>query len=215
MATEQIDTKARTETGKGASRRLRRAGRLPVIFYGPDADPIMLSLDSSQLKKMLKGRSAENIIFDLRIDPNGASQSKKVMIKEIQRDPVTRDYLHVDFYEISMGKEIEANIPIQLINTPVGVTNGGLLEHVRRELTVSCLPRDLVESIDVDVSGLDIGDTLHIRDIVLPPGVKSLEDEELTVATVGAPTITAEEEEVEEEEVEETEKEEKEGDEES
>jgi large subunit ribosomal protein L25 len=215
MATEQIDTKARTKTGKGASRRLRSAGRLPVIFYGPDTDPIMLSVDSSGLKKMLKGRSAENIIFDLRIDSNGASQTKKVMIKEIQRDPVTRDYLHVDFYEISMGKEIEANIPIQLINTPVGVTNGGVLEHARRELTVSCLPRDLVEMIDVDVSGLDIGDTLHIRDIVLPPGVKSIEDEDLTIATVGSPTITAKEEEVEGEEVEETEREETGGDEES
>jgi large subunit ribosomal protein L25 len=215
MATEQIDTKARTKTGKGASRRLRSAGRLPGIFYGPDTDPIMLSVDSSQLKKMLKGRSAESIIFDLRIDSNGASQSKKVMIKEIQRDPVTRDYLHVDFYEISMGKEIEANIPIQLINIPVGVTKGGLVEHTRRELTVSCLPRDLVETIDVDVSGLDIGDALHIRDIVLPPGVKSIEDEDLTIATVGAPTITAKEEEVEGEEVEETEREEIGGDEES
>lgn len=215
MATIKLDSKVRTQTGKGASRKLRSAGRLPAIFYGPEADPIMLSMDYLQLKKTLKGRSAENIIFDLRIDSNGRRQSKKVMIKEVQRDPVTRDYLHIDFYEISMGKEIEADIPIQLINTPIGVTKGGLLEHIRRELSVSCLPKDLVDKIDIDVTGLDIGESLHIKDIALPSGLKLTEDEDRTIATVVAPTITVEAEEVEAEEVEETESEEIGGDEES
>ena len=201
MDTVQLDGRARNKTGKGASRKLRSMGRLPAIFYGPEAEPIMLSIDYLELAKSLKGRPAENIIFDLRIDSNGRSQSKKVMIKELQRDPVTRDYLHVDFCEISMGKEIEASIPIQLVNTPIGVTKGGLVEHIRRELSVVCLPRDLVDAIEMDVSGLDIGDTLHVRDIALPPGLRSTEDEDLTVATVVAPTITAEEE-VEAEEVE-------------
>jgi large subunit ribosomal protein L25 len=215
MAAVQLDSKVRTQTGKGASRRLRTKGRLPAIFYGPEAEPIMLSIDYLQLKKVLKGKSAENIIIDLRIDSNGRSQDKKVMIKELQRDPATREYLHVDFFEISMGKEIEAVIPIQLINTPLGVTNGGLLEHIRRELSVSCLPRDLIEKIDIDVSGLDIGESLHIRDITLPPGLHLAEDEDLTIVTVVAPTITAELEEVEPEEVEEPESEEIGGDEKS
>ena len=208
MATVQLDSKVRTQTGKGASRRLRTEGRLPAIFYGPEAEPIMLSIDYLQLKKVLKGKAAENIIVDLQIDSNGRSQSKTVMIKELQRDPITRDYLHVDFFEISMGKEIEAVISIQLINTPLGVTNGGLLQHIRRELSVSCLPKDLIEKIDIDVSGLDIGDSLHIRDITLPAGLNSKEDDDLTIATVVAPTITAEPEEVEAEEVEEIESEE-------
>lgn len=208
MATVQLDSKVRTQTGKGASRRLRTEGRLPAIFYGPEAEPIMLSIDYLQLKKVLKGKSAESIIVDLQIDSNGRSQPKKVMIKELQRDPVTRDYLHVDFFEISMGKEIEAVIPIQLINTPLGVTKGGLLQHIRRELSVSCLPKDLLEKIDIDVSGLDIGDSLHIRDITLPAGLNSTDDDDLTIATVVAPTITAEPEEVEAEEVEELESEE-------
>ncbi len=202
MDTVQLDGKARNKTGKGASRKLRSAGRLPAIFYGPEAEPVMLSIDYLELMKSLKGRPAENIIFDLRIDSNGRSQSKKVMIKELQMDPATRDYLHVDFCEISMGKEIEASIPIQLVNTPVGVTKGGMVEHIRRELSVVCLPKDLVDAIEIDVSGLDIGDTLHVRDIGLPPGLRSTEDEELTIATVVAPTITAEAEEVEAEEVE-------------
>ena len=204
MDTIQLDGKARNKTGKGASRKLRSTGRLPAIFYGPEAEPIMLSIDYPDLVKSLKGRPPENVIFDLRIDSNGRSQSKKVMIKEIQRDPVNRDYLHVDFCEISMAKEIEASIPLQLVNAAIGVTKGGMIEHTRRELTVVCLPKDLVDAIEIDVSGLDIGDTLHVGDIALPPGLSSVEAGDLTVATVVAPTITAEEEAEAEEAVEET-----------
>ncbi|MBW2310683.1 MAG: 50S ribosomal protein L25 [Deltaproteobacteria bacterium] len=202
MDTIRVDGKARIKTGKGASRKLRRTGRLPAVFYGPEAESIMISIDYLELVKSLKGRPPENVIFDLKIDSNGGSQSKKVMIKELQRDPVTRDYLHIDFCEISMAREIETNIPIQLVNTPIGVTKGGLVEHIRRELSVVCLPKDLVDEIEIDVSGLDIGETLHIADIALPSGLRATEDGDLIVATVVAPTITAEEEEAEEEEVE-------------
>ena len=119
------------------------------------------------------------------------------MIKEIQKDPVTRDYLHVDFYEISMEKELEVDIPVYLINTPIGVSEGGILEHIRRELKISCMPKNLVDKIEIDVSGLAIGQSLHIEDIALPPGLKSIEDRDLTIATIVAPSI--EEEKVEEE----------------
>ena len=156
MATVQLHSQTRIETGKGPARRLRNEGRLPAIFYGPDTEPIMLSLDNSELQKTLKGRSAENILLDLKIDSGKKDSSKKVMIREIQVDPVTRAYLHVDFYEIVMGKEVEAEIPILLVNTPQGVTEGGILEHIRREIKVSCLPTDLVEKIEIDVSGLNI-----------------------------------------------------------
>jgi large subunit ribosomal protein L25 len=200
MATIQLDSKKRTMTGKGSARKLRSAGRLPVILYGPETSPIMLSLDYKQLQKILRGKSAENIIFDLKIDSNGANQSLRVMIKEIQKDPVTRDYLHVDFYEISMEKELEVDIPVYLVNTPIGVSEGGILEHIRRELKILCMPTNLVDKIEIDVSGLAIGQSLHIEDIDLPPGLKSIEDRDLTIATVGAPTIEEEvEEEIEEE----------------
>ena len=197
-------------TGKGSARKLRSGGRLPVILYGPETSPIMLSLDYKQLQKILRGKSAENIIFDLKADSNEKNQSKRVMIKEIQKDPVTRDYLHVDFYEISMEKELEVDIPVYLINTPIGVSEGGILEHTRRELKISCMPKNLVDRIEVDVSGLDIGQSLHVEDITLPPGLKSIEDGDLTIATVVAPTIEEEvEEEVEEAESEEIKVEEK------
>ena len=210
MATIQLDSKKRTMTGKGSARKLRSVGRLPVILYGPETSPSMLSLDYKQLQKNLRGKSAENIIFDLKADSNEKNQSKRVMIKEIQKDPVTRDYLHVDFYEISMEKELEVDIPVYLINTPIGVSEGGILEHTRRELKISCMPKNLVDRIEVDVSGLDIGQSLHVEDITLPPGLKSIEDGDLTIATVVAPTIEEEvEEEVEEAESEEIKVEEK------
>lgn len=214
MANIQLDAKKRTKTGKGPARKLRSMGQLPAILYGPEINPIMLSIDYMQLEKVIKGKTAENIIFDLRIDSDDKGQSKRVRIKEMQRVPVSRDYLHIDLYEIPTGKEIEADIPVNLMNTPIGVTNGGILQHIRRVLGVSCMPEDLVDKIDIDVSALDIGQSLHIGDISFPPGLKSMEDENLTIATVVAPTIEekeVEEEEVEEEEVEGAEREETKG----
>jgi large subunit ribosomal protein L25 len=209
MDTMQLNSEIRDQTGKGAARRLRSAGKLPAILYGAETEPMMLAMEYSELEKTLKGRAAENIIFDLTINGGKKSQSKKVMIKELQRDPVKRDYLHVDLFEISMAKELEVEIPLDLLNTPIGVDEGGILQHIRREVKAACLPEDLVDKIEVDVSGLDIGQSLHVRDISFPPGLKPLDDEDLTVVTVVAPTVTPEvEEEVEEAEeaeVEETE----------
>ena len=208
MATIQLDSEKRNATGKGFARKLRAMGRLPVILYGPETNPIMLSIDYKQLEKILKGKSAENIIFDLSIDSNGKNKSKRVMIKELQHDPVTRDYLHVDFYEISMEKELEVDIPVYLVNTPIGVTEGGILEHIRRELKILCMPENLVDKIEIDVSGLNIGQSVHIEDVTFPPGLKSTEDGDLTIATVVTPAVEEEKVEEEEEKVEEAESEE-------
>jgi large subunit ribosomal protein L25 len=215
METIQLESKDRSTIGKGSARKLRSMGRLPAILYGPKTSSIMLSLDYKQFDKILGEKSAENIIFDLKIDSLGKTNSKKVMIKEIQKDPVTRDRLHVDFYEISMEKELEVSIPIYLINEPIGVTQGGILEHIRRELRISCMPKNLVDKIDIDVSNLDIGQSLHIEDVSFPPGLNSLEDGDLTIATVVAPSIEEEMEEEVEEEVEEVESEEIKGEEKS
>ena len=214
MDTIQLSSEIRTQTGKGSARKLRSTDKLPAILYGPETDTIMLTLDCTEFRKALKGKSAESVLLDLRIDSGKKGQSKKVMIKEVQRDPVKRDYLHVDLFEISLKKELEVDIPIHLVNTPIGVSEGGILQHVRREVKVLCMPDDLVDKIDVDVSELDIGQSLHIGDISFPSGLKSLEDVDVTVVTVVAPRVDeVEEEEVEGEEVEEERVEETEGEE--
>jgi large subunit ribosomal protein L25 len=214
MDTLPLSSEIRTQTGKGSARKLRSAGKLPAILYGPETDAVMLTLDCAELMKALQGKSPENIFLDLTIDSDEKGKPKKVMIKEIQRDPVKRNYLHVDLFEISLKKELEVDIPIHLVNTPIGVTQGGILQHVRREVKVSCMPDDLVEKIEIDVSGLDIGQSLHMEDITFPSGLKSLEDGDVTVLTVVAPTIAAEVEEGEEGEAEEEKVEETEGEEE-
>ncbi len=189
MAKTVLTAQPRESTGKGAARKLRENNRIPAIFYGPETEPVMLSVDYPELNSILKQSASDNIILDLKIDSGKKAKTKKAMLKELQVDPIKDSYLHVDFYEISMEQEITLPIPIHLVNTPAGVTEGGVLQHVRRELTVSCLPDDLVDALELDVSGLDIGDSLHIRDIVIPEGIRSLEEGHLTVAVVAAPTV--------------------------
>ncbi len=200
MARYTLAAKIREQKGKEAARKLRKNNLLPAIFYGPGTNPLMLTVDRAEMRKILKRTAGENIILGLQIESDRGSESKIVMLKELQTDPIKDSYIHADFYEVSMDKEITIDIPIHLINTPVGVKNGGILQHVRREITISCLPDKLIESIDIDVSGLDIGESLHLEHIDLPEGIRSLQEGGLTVAVVIAPTVSVEVEEEEEEE---------------
>jgi large subunit ribosomal protein L25 len=188
----------RKKTGKGAARKLRKNNQIPAIFYGPGTETVMLALDCPALERLLKQASGENIILDLQVKSDSGTESKKAMLKDLQIDPVKDTYVHADFYEISMDKEITVDVPIQLINTPIGATNGGVLQHIRRELTITCLPDKLIDAFEIDISGLDIGDSIHIRDIELPDGITSIEEGRLTVAIMAAPTVEVEKEEEEE-----------------
>lgn len=197
-----IAARIRETKGKGAARKLRRNNQIPAIFYGPKTEPVMLTVDHEELHRITKHGASDNILLDLQLQSDKGTESRKAILKDLLIDPIKGSYLHADFYEISMEKEITVNIPIHLNNTPVGVSDGGILQHIKRDLTISCLPGKLVDSLDVDVSNLDIGDSVHIRDINLPEGIQTIEDENLTVAVVAAPTVIKEpiEEEVEEEE---------------
>jgi large subunit ribosomal protein L25 len=198
-----LAARVREEKGKGAAKRLRRANQMPAVFYGPQTESVMLSVDYPELQHILKQGNVENVVIDLQLESDQGTETKKVMIKDLMIDPVKDVCLHADFLEISMEKEVTVEIPIHLKNTPKGVVNGGILQHVRRELSVSCLPDKLVNVFEVDVAELDIGDSLHVSDIVLPEGIHLLDDDHLTVATVSAPAVVqeevAEEEEMEEE----------------
>jgi large subunit ribosomal protein L25 len=146
----------------------------------------------------MRSGSAENMIIDLLITTDAGTDTRKVILKDLALDPLGA-LVHADFYEISMDKKITVNIPVQLINIPSGVTDGGILQHIRRQLSVTCLPDNLISFLELDVSGMDIGDSLHISDIHFPEGVNCDEEEHLTVAVVAAPTIVEEPEEEDEE----------------
>jgi len=187
--------RVRKTKGKGAAKKLRKIAQVPAVFYGPKTESVMLAVDYPELERLLKQGSSDNVILDLQVQSDQGSETHKAIIKDLLIDPVKDIYLHADFYEISMDKEITVDVPIRLVNSPVGVTEGGILQHIRRKLNISCLPDKMIDALELDVSGLAIGDSLHVEDIDLPEGIVSLEEGHLTVATVAAPTIVEEEEE--------------------
>jgi len=194
-----LSARIRTSKGKSAMRKVRRENRIPAVFYGPNRDPLLLTVEESDLKGILRQTAGENTILGLQIESDKGNDTLTVMIKELQTDPIQDTVFHADFYEISMDKEITIEIPIHLVNTPIGVTNGGILQQVRREVTVTGLPGNLVDFLEGDVAQLDIGDALHLNQIPLPEGITLEEDETLTIAVVAAPTVIKEEEEAVEE----------------
>ena len=193
--------RVRKTKGKGAAKKLRNMAQVPAVFYGPKTESVMLAVDYPELERLLKQGSSDNVILDLQVQSDQGTETYKAIIKDLLIDPVKDIYLHADFYEISMDKEITVDVPIRLVNSPVGVIDGGILQHIRRKLNISCLPDKMIDALELDVSGLAIGDSLHVEDIDLPEGIVSLEEGHLTVATVAAPTVAeeAEEEVIEEE----------------
>lgn len=202
MSHVTLAARVRKSKGKGAARKLRNNNQIPAIFYGPKTEPVMLAVDYPELARVLKEDRGENVILDLQVKSDQGTETRKAMIKDLLIDPIKNTYLHADFCEISMDKEIRVNIPVRLIGTPVGLAEGGVLQHIRRELTISCLPDKLIDSLDLDVSALNIGDSLHIRDIEFPEGITSSDEGHITIAVFAAPTVAVEEEVEEEEEVE-------------
>jgi len=190
-----LTARIRKSKGKGAAKKLRKMAQVPAVFYGPKTESVMLAVDYPELERLLKQGSSDNIILDLQVQSDQGSETHKAIIKDLLIDPVKDIYLHADFYEISMDKEITVDVPIRLVNSPVGVTEGGILQHIRRKLNISCLPDKMIDALELDVSGLAIGDSLHVEDIDLPEGIVSLEEGHLTVAAVAAPTVVEEEEE--------------------
>src|SRR5437870_2519449 len=172
-------------------RKLKGRGIIPAIVYGGKDKPQPLQVSRRDINVMLSHASGENILVELEIA--GEKGSRIAMIQEIQHSPVGGDVLHVDFHAVSMDEKIEADIPLEATGVANGVKNfGGLLEQSLRSLTVECLPRDLPDRITVDVSALNIGDSVHVRDIQLPAGVSAKGQPDLTAFSVLAPAVEEE-----------------------
>ncbi len=184
--------------GKGEARKLRRSGYIPAVIYGGELGNKPLAVSSKSIIRHLKGEVSEAKIWKLNIEGVG---EKDVIIKDVQKHPVTGEVLHIDFYEITYGKLVSLAVPIRVEGEAIGVKKGGTLEILKDEIEIECLPKNIIEELVVDVSGLDLGDTMFIRDIDPPEGIRITEDPEQPVVTVVAP----EEEEAKEEEEEEEE----------
>lgn len=184
---KQVTLKAmkREKTGKETAKKLRKSGFIPAILYGKEVEPISFALPYSDFEKIYNRYKGETVIYTLEIS-NGEVLRKQAILKEYQRHPVTDKFIHLDFQAIEEGHTVELEVPIEFVGKPVGITKGGILEIMIHELTIECLPKDIPDKITVDISHLDIGDSLHVRDIKVPENLKIKDHPEETVATVVA-----------------------------
>jgi large subunit ribosomal protein L25 len=183
------------------ARKLRAAGRIPGVCYRRNAESVAISLDPSELDRLIrKASSGINTLIDLKVAGGGDFDGRQVLIKELQRDPISGAYLHADLYAVDLKQTIHISIPVQLEGSPIGVTlSGGILDHATRELDVECLPDAIPEVFAVDVSGLEVGDSIHVRDIKVLEGVEILNDPDVSIVSVVAPAVVEEEAPAEEE----------------
>jgi len=183
-----INAKARDKLGKEHAKKLRRGGMIPAVVYGAETSPLPLEVEAKSFHALLRSGLGENVIVTLNIDDQ-KNGDKKVLIREVQRDPVWGDILHVDFQQVSLTKKLTINVPVRLVGTPIGVQqDGGILQHVLRELELECLPTDIPEKIEVDVINLKIGDSIHVADIKLEK-VEILSDPQGSIVSVVPPTV--------------------------
>ena len=186
----KLQAQVRPGVGRIAVNKLKQQGLVPAVIYGGADKPQALQVSSRDIRTLLSHAVGENILVDLEIGNSGTVTSSMALIQEVQRNPLSGAVLHVDFRAVSRDVVISAEIPVEPFGEANGVKNfGGLLEQNMRTLEIECLPQDLPEIISVDVSDLNIGDAIHIKDIKLPAGVKATHDPELTVFIVAAPNV--------------------------
>lgn len=191
MAIVILKSTRRDGVGKGVARRLREAGNVPAIYYGRGEEPVALTLQVKELETLIHGSAGSNVIVDLKVE-GAAAADRKAILREIQRHPVRGNILHVDLQHISLSERITVEVPIVLVGVPTGVKDGGgILEHLLREVEVECLPTDIPEKLTVDVSSLNIGESVHVSDLVIG-NVEVRTEAARTVATVVPPTVLEE-----------------------
>ncbi len=182
-----LAAESRTNSGKGAARSLRRDGRVPAVMYGRGREPMPISIDARSVSRMLDQIGGETALIDVAVD---GSAPVKAIVREVQRNPVRRiDVIHLDLYAVVANEEITVDVAVHIVGIPDGVRNhGGVLEHTLHRLSVRVLPGDIPEHIDVDVTELGIGDSIHVSSLTLEKG-EILNDGELSVVSVGQPRV--------------------------
>ena len=191
MAMHALKGARRSAVGKGVARKLRQSGSIPAVYYGRGEEPIVLTVGLKELEEVIVKAEGSNVIVDLKVDGDGVGD-RKALIREIQRDPVGGHILHLDLQHISLTERITVEVPIVLTGIPIGVKDGGgILEHLLRDVEVECLPTDIPSRLEIDVSALNIGDSLHVSDLRADK-VTILTEGERPIAAVVPPTVLEE-----------------------
>lgn len=192
MEAKSLTIEPRTDFGKNASRRLRLKGLIPGVLYAHGKSE-SIQLQIKDFLKLFKGKITESVIFDLHSTKSDDTE-KMAYVKDYQMDPLTSEILHVDLFKVTKGEKIHTHVPIEFVGVAKGTKLGGLLEVDSREIEVECFPKDLPEKIQIDVTNLEVGDSLHVKDIVIGEGVKILTNSEMSIASVHIPKVVAIEE---------------------
>ena len=189
MDTLEIQVEAREKQRKRDARRLLRDGKIPAILYGPKMTAVTLALDKKQFSRRVAGLQGSHLV---RLKSASATLAEKVaLVKDMQFHPISGDVIHADFYEVDLSAKIQVHVPLHFVGKAVGIVNGGILQPILREIEVECLPLDIPEFFNVDVTALDIGDSVHIEDLQMPDGVVSVAEDNLALVAVVPPTVEA------------------------
>ena len=190
----QLQVNVRKEINKRATKALRKQECIPAVLYGHGVKTLNLAVEQKNFEQVVKKMHGENILISLSIDDNGSSKQETVMVRNLQHHPVSDELLHIDFYKIRLDEKITTRINIVLTGDAPGVKEGGVLDHSIRDVEVSCLPDKIPGHFEVDVAQLEIGSSIHIRDLSIPEDVEVLADPDQAVVSVVPPTIIKEEE---------------------
>lgn len=206
MKAVKLNASIRNESGKGAARKIRAAGSVPAIFYGYETESTMIQVDSSELINIVEQGKGGSLFVKLGIKPDTGKKAEKLsIIKDLQIDSLKKKVIHADFYEIGMNRKLTIDLPIVLEGTPAGVEDGGELQQLKRDVKISGLPSTLPEEVEIDISQLNIGDSIKIGDLSFAEDIDVLDAEDIAIASVVATRVSAlDEEEGEETETEET-----------
>ena len=189
----KLTAQTRTGIGRSAVNKLKQQGFVPAVVYGGKDKPIALQLNAREIATLLAHSTSDHFLVDLEITDGENTTNRLALIQEVQHHALKRNVLHVDFHAVRADEMIHSEIPVEALGEPIGVKSyGGILEFAMHSVEVECLPKDLPEVISLDVSALNVGDAIHIKDLVLPEGVKARADGELTVIRVAAPKVEVE-----------------------
>jgi len=190
VAENALNVETRQGAGKGVARKLRAAGRMPAVCYGKGEPSVSVELDPRALRRLLEqSETGMNTLINLSVEGGGAFDGRMVLVRELQKDPVEGGYLHADFVAVDVQHAVEVSVPIHITGRAQGVELGGILDQALREIELECLPLAIPSEILVDVSELDVGQSLHVSDLVLPEGVTLRSDPGLSVVSVVAPKV--------------------------
>jgi large subunit ribosomal protein L25 len=187
-----LEARLREQKGRSAVRKVRRDGKIPGVVYGRDDEPFTVEVDAKELERMLHHGLGEHGMLDLKVKQGQSKKKQTVLLREVQHHPVTGEILHVDFYHIDMDQKIATSVPVVLVGHAEGVKKGGILEHVLREVELECVARKMPDSLELDVTNLEMGHSYHVRDLRLDEEISIHADAGRTVVTIVPPRVIEE-----------------------